>query len=292
MPSRHIRTADDCLRSAGAELIRAANMAGGISISEWRSGDALLEYQAFTENVLSISLSGGRQCCHVRDGKPARHGFDGAICLFPAGSAVSRWVISAPLHLLHIDFDRSRLPDHTQASPGNITSNRTFREVFQDYCPIISSAAQSIAHADWSDPALSPGIDALLGWILLNAVRIYSTTGLEARDSRGCFSTDQSQRIVDYLRANATHAIRLDELARRFHLSRYHFLRKFKNTFGLPPHAYLTGVRMERAHELLRTDVAKVSAVALECGYSHHSQFASAFKRHFGYTPSEMKRRE
>jgi AraC family transcriptional regulator len=291
MPSQNTQTVKGALSSAGAELVRTARTASGITISEWRGQNTLIEYQGSTEDVLSISLNGGQRCSHVKDSKVVGRGFEGAICLFPAGGGRSQWAISEQLHLLHIYFGRLGIQNSVVHSPVRPLQEYRFREVFQERCPVISSAAHSIAHSDWTDSSLSLGIDGLLSWILLNAIRAYAAAGLEAEDTRGRFSKLESKLIVEYLKANLGNKIRLEDLARLCNLSRYHFLRKFKNTFGSSPHAYLTSLRMGHAHELLTDGGAKITAVALECGYNQHSQFATVFKRHFGYSPSEVRSR-
>jgi AraC family transcriptional regulator len=42
---------------------------------------------------------------------------------------------------------------------------------------------------------------------------------------------------------------------------------------------------------LLGASNLKISMIALECGYAQHSQFSTAFRRHFGYAPSAVRER-
>jgi AraC-like DNA-binding protein len=58
-------------------------------------------------------------------------------------------------------------------------------------------------------------------------------------------------RARDYLHTNHAAPLTLDELARQAALSRYHFLRLFRDAFGATPRQYLIGVRLERAKALL-----------------------------------------
>jgi len=290
MPSPTPQTVRSALKSAGAELVRSTHLTSGISISEWSGQNTLTEYQCPSENVLSIYLNGGEQCSQMVNSKVVRRGFEGAICLFPSGAGSSQWMIADKLHFLHIYFDGRSFEQSLIHSMKNPASHYNFREVFQENCPVISSAAHSVAQADWTDASLSLGIDSLVSWVLLHAVRAYSLSDLEPVDVRGKFSKLHTSDITDYLEANLGEAIRLEELARLCNLSRYHFLRKFKNTFGNSPHAYLTKLRLGRAHELLTAHKLKITTVALECGYNQHSQFSTAFKRHFGYSPSEVRK--
>jgi len=61
----------------------------------------------------------------------------------------------------------------------------------------------------------------------------------------------------------------------------------FKALFGVTPFAYLTRQRMNQAERLLRQPNRTVAEVANIVGYTNPAQFAAAFKRQFGITPSE-----
>jgi AraC family transcriptional regulator len=69
-------------------------------------------------------------------------------------------------------------------------------------------------------------------------------------------------------------------------LSAFHFSRAFKESFGLPPHRYLTSRRMDRAKELLSQADISVTEIGLELGFSNTSSFSAAFHKHTGTTPS------
>lgn len=86
--------------------------------------------------------------------------------------------------------------------------------------------------------------------------------------------------LVDHYAANIT----LDELAAHVHLSPYHLLRAFKRAFGLPPHAYLTQLRIQRAKTLLRTGLP-IAEVALQVGFHDQSHLTRHFKRVVGVPP-------
>lgn len=63
----------------------------------------------------------------------------------------------------------------------------------------------------------------------------------------------------------------------------------FKMTFGTTVFNYLNRCRMEKAHLILEQNDYKVSHVAQDVGFKYASHFSSAFKKHFGYSPAELK---
>src|SRR5262245_64189443 len=98
-------------------------------------------------------------------------------------------------------------------------------------------------------------------------------------------------RARDFLRAHHAEALRLETAARQAGLSRFHFLRLFRETFGETPHAFLTRVRLDQAKRLLEHDHASVTDVCLEVGFQSLGSFSSLFARRVGCPPSEWRRR-
>ncbi|HDR9011902.1 TPA: helix-turn-helix transcriptional regulator [Burkholderia vietnamiensis] len=289
MSSSNSITVRGALNSAGAEVVRSMQLPSGIILSEWTGQNTLTEYKSSSENVLSVYLSGGENCAQVDGRHIVRRGFKSAVCLFPVGEGESQWRITERLNFLHIYFDLPNLEPSLIRSLRQPAEASRFREVFQEASPVISAAATSIAQADWNDDTLSLGIDSLMSWILLNAISRYAMADLERVDARGRLSAKQAEQIREYCNANLGEAVRLEHLADLVNLSRYHFLRKFKNTFDRSPHAFLTELRMLRAHDLLKHTDHKIMSIALECGYAQHSRFSTAFKRHYGYSPGAVR---
>ena len=58
------------------------------------------------------------------------------------------------------------------------------------------------------------------------------------------------RRVLDFMAAPLEADIGLDDLAREASFSAFHFSRVFANTMGVPPHRYLSRLRLERAKAL------------------------------------------
>ncbi len=95
-------------------------------------------------------------------------------------------------------------------------------------------------------------------------------------------------RAQDYLRVYYAHNTSLEKLANIADLSQFHFARVFKHMIGLPPHAYLTHLRIEKAKMLLSQDCPLVE-VAGATGFSDQSHLTKRFKRIVGVTPGQYK---
>ena len=83
----------------------------------------------------------------------------------------------------------------------------------------------------------------------------------------------------------------LDEIARRVASSRRQLQRAYAEIGGTTFRDHLTGVRMDKAAELLAGRGLTVREVAHRVGYRQPAQFAKAFRRHRGLAPSAFRSR-
>jgi AraC family transcriptional regulator len=83
----------------------------------------------------------------------------------------------------------------------------------------------------------------------------------------------------------------LKNIARLAHLSPFHFHRAFSAVFGETPHAYRTRRRLERAARLLKETDVPVIDVCLDTGFESAGSFSTLFRRRYGASPSQFRRR-
>lgn len=81
-------------------------------------------------------------------------------------------------------------------------------------------------------------------------------------------------------------AVNLDELAKLAHLSRTHFVQRFRAITGKTPLAYVRYRRMEEARRLLADGQLTVSETAARVGFDDPYHFSRVFRRLVGMPPS------
>jgi AraC family transcriptional regulator, regulatory protein of adaptative response / methylphosphotriester-DNA alkyltransferase methyltransferase len=81
----------------------------------------------------------------------------------------------------------------------------------------------------------------------------------------------------------------LDGVAARLYTSPRQIQRAFSEAAQTGFRDYLTRVRMERARELLCESWHSVQEIARAVGYREPAQFAKAFRRAYGVSPSELR---
>src|SRR6267154_482224 len=119
-------------------------------------------------------------------------------------------------------------------------------------------------------------------------------------DSGTCAPTESSahsldhirlRRVLDYIAANIKDDIRLVDLAGIAGYSPFHFARKFTLAMGIPPHRYISRMRLEKAMAELAAGKLPVAQVALNAQFSSQASFTRAFHRATRMTPKEYQRR-
>ena len=81
----------------------------------------------------------------------------------------------------------------------------------------------------------------------------------------------------------------LDDIARRVASSRRQLQRAYAEIGNTTFREHLTAVRMIRAAEMLASRALTVREVAHRVGYRQPAQFAKAFRRHHGSSPSTFR---
>ncbi|MCD6009426.1 AraC family transcriptional regulator [Halomonas sp. IOP_31] len=97
------------------------------------------------------------------------------------------------------------------------------------------------------------------------------------------------KRAKDYVLTHLEEDMSLDDLSQAAHLSKYHFLRLFRQQFGMTPHQYVINCRINAARHALETG-APPSEVAFRYGFADLSHFNRRFKRIYGMTPYQYQR--
>ena len=96
-------------------------------------------------------------------------------------------------------------------------------------------------------------------------------------------------RAKDLADARYFEPLGVQDLAAAAGLSRAHFSREFRQTFGESPHAYLLTRRLERAAALLRGTDRGVADICFSVGLKSVGSFTTSFTRTYGVSPTAYR---
>lgn len=171
-------------------------------------------------------------------------------------------------------MDRSDAPDIV-----------AFRETLNDDAVLgaaILAACRQMLRPD-SRMAREAALDAVLPHLLRRAGEAESRRRADA-------APRIATRAREVIEAQYDSDLGLEELASLAGTDRFRLTRAFKAAYGIAPHAYLVQRRLNRARQLLAFG-ASPADVAAATGFADQSHLGRWFRRAFGMTPADYRRR-
>ena len=98
-----------------------------------------------------------------------------------------------------------------------------------------------------------------------------------------------AQEIKQYLIANYSKPITIDQLCDYFFCSRGTLLTHFKSKYNTTIHKFLLDHRLKKAAELLTNKKQTVKEIAYQCGFEDPNYFCKVFKKEYQCSPLEFK---
>ncbi len=207
----------------------------------------------------------------------------------PDESSVVRWrtITAEPLSSIHVHIDAATVADTAAALDVDPRPELGPRIDLED--PFVFEACSALGRAavDQASSLYADAIAHALAAHVLAGRAVVGVTQSGAPPNAATLRAGALADVVEFMHANLSVPLSLEQLAAVAYLSKWHFLRQFKASTGLTPHAYLVRLRVEEAQRRLRAG-STPAAVAIECGFGSHSQLARAFRRLLDCTPTEF----
>jgi AraC family transcriptional regulator len=202
-------------------------------------------------------------------------------------------VIDVPHDFTAVAIPSSVLfPHMEEASPGFSDFGRLHAAPFCD------EAIEGLCRGLWTEAARGSPLGSLfadsvvhtLALALLRKIELVDAGPTPSNSVRGGLAPWQVREVTDYLDDQIATDVSLADLAAITGLSTFHLCRAFKQSTGMPPHRWRLARRVERARDMLENTQLPVTEVAARVGYDDPSQFAAAFRRALGMSPTEYRR--
>jgi len=100
----------------------------------------------------------------------------------------------------------------------------------------------------------------------------------------------QIHRVKAFVETHLSETIRTEDLSNIARLSKTHFSRAFRQSFGETPHVYVVRRRMDLARHLMLTTDLALCELAVACGLSDQAHLSKLFRHVTGETPAAWRR--
>lgn len=244
------------------------NRPDNIDCCHLAASNAAFPLHTHEEYAISANLSGVEEICLNRKKRPV---FAGEVTLYNPGTLQSSQFGEQP-----VEFYSIHLPVH----------------VFSDL-------------TDRSPPILHEGVlhDPLLFNAICQFVRSFDDRQIQQENllwltsrlmehgnaAELALPPAHVELAIEYMRDNLTQKPTLDELAAVCGLSKYHFVRQFRQEMGVAPLQFHMQLRLLAARNLLRHRSSALD-VAHRLGFYDQSHFINSFRRMMGITPHHYQR--
>ena len=156
-----------------------------------------------------------------------------------------------------------------------------------------------VNHMSWEyEPGLGTGgvdfLEEMLSINDLGELRLWCKKRVETVISQVNSFRDYKEgglikRAKEYIKANYSKSITLEDVGREINVSPQYLSKLFKEETGENFIDYLTGIRIRIAKNLLEGDELSVKEICYSIGYSDPNYFSRIFKKIVGITPTEYK---
>ncbi len=109
--------------------------------------------------------------------------------------------------------------------------------------------------------------------------------------SSSILSNDSFKKMIYFIQMNYANKISIEDLCFEAHISRRHCFDLFKRFFGKTPNEYLNEYRLNMAQNFLQDSSKPISQIAIDCGFTHQSHFTNHYKKYFGFTPLQYRKK-
>jgi len=105
------------------------------------------------------------------------------------------------------------------------------------------------------------------------------------------YEIDSIQAARDMIRKNIRYHFVIREIAQKVGMNEFKLKNGFRELFGNGVYEYLRGERMQAAQQLLMEAGRSIKEIASMTGYRSVNSFIKAFKKMYGVTPGEFRKR-
>jgi AraC family transcriptional regulator len=176
----------------------------------------------------------------------------------------------------HFDADTFERLAHDAGAPRASFDHHALPPL-RDFAPV-SARAQALSRWGGKDEAEEVAFE--FAGTVLRALR-----GLPVQASSSPSQQGRIARLLRQLETAEDKPRTLAELAEASGLSRYHFLRTFRDVTGVTPHQWLLRTRLRDAAERLASGRGRITDIAFVSGFEDLSNFVRSFRSEFGMSP-------
>ena len=208
----------------------------------------------------------------------------GDVILIP-GNTSHRTAYGGAAHSrLLVNCSNEYIPEPVRERLGAIGHLYRNRKAISQIEELFAKIEHEYSHADVLSPEVLKCFTAELMFVIL---RHKNEHEIKKDDS------DFVTTVQEYIKNNYMNEVKLSALAEMLSVSQEHLSREFKKETGIGFKDYLVQFRLQKAEDMLKHETGRaVSEVAYACGFNDGNYFSYKFKKAYGISPTEVRRKK
>jgi len=190
---------------------------------------------------------------------------------------------SNPWELLWIHFNGHLAPqfyNYFKQTSSNIFNLDCFDEIIDSLNKIINIHKEKTSTTD-----------LLTSKFITDILTLSITEQMTSNQVSHLSITEKMREVRQYLDNHFTLKITLEDLEKKFFISRFHLVREYKKMYGITIINYLQDKRITKAKELLRFTRLSIETIADQCGIPDPNYFNKVFKKSEAMTASDYRKK-
>jgi len=208
----------------------------------------------------------------------------GDVILIP-GNTSHRTAYGGAAHSrLLVNCSNEYIPEPVRERLGAIGYLYRNRKAISQIEELFAKIEHEYSHADVLSPEVLKCFTAELMFVIL---RHKNEHEIKKDDS------DFVTTVQEYIKNNYMNEVKLSALAEMLSVSQEHLSRVFKKETGIGFKDYLVQFRLQKAEDMLKHETGRaVSEVAYACGFNDGNYFSYKFKKAYGISPTDVRRKK
>lgn len=153
----------------------------------------------------------------------------------------------------------------------------------------IQNIVYRILHIPLEDPAQQKYLGLLVNTLLFHL--LHQSVLQQPASDYSYYEVDSIQAAREMIRKNIRYHFVIREIAQKVGMNEFKLKNGFRELFGNGVYEYLRGERMQVARQLLTDSGRSIKEIASMTGYRSVNSFIKAFKKMYGVTPGDFRKR-
>jgi AraC family transcriptional regulator len=204
----------------------------------------------------------------------------------------SHWFWTEDIDVCHVYLSERLVAGVAAEMMDRCVAEVRLRDVLKAQDPVVTSCVEAIAReAREAAPGSGLYVEALGTQLAVHLLRNYASVSFREPGVKGRLSPVQERRVAEHIDHHLGESLTLEALAASAGMGVWSFARRFRESFGRAPHAYVVEQRVERARRLLAHSAMPLKEVASVCGFADQAHLTRVFHERLKTTPAVVRNR-